>query len=64
MFGKLKCEKVEETPVALGPAGTTVLRRAQRPCESQLFARCNIHPVAHEITKTFYNVSENQFILW
>ena len=39
-----------ETPVALCPAGRTVFHRVQRPGESQLFARCNIHPVAHEAT--------------
>jgi hypothetical protein len=63
MFGKLSGERVEETPVALGPAERTVLHRVQRPCESQLFARCNIQPVAHKTTKIFYNFSENQFIL-
>jgi len=50
MFGKFSSEKVGETSVELGPAGRTVLHRVQRPCESQLFLRCNIHPVAHEAT--------------
>jgi hypothetical protein len=59
MFGKLSGENVGQTPVALGPAGRTVLHRVQRPCEAQLYARCNIHPVAHETTKAFYNFSEN-----
>jgi len=52
MFGKLSGFKVGETPVALCPAGRTVLHRVQRPDESQLFARCNIHPVAHEATNS------------
>jgi len=56
MFGKSLGKKVGETPVVLGPAGRTVLHRVQRPCEAQLFASCNIHPVAHEATNNILQI--------